>query len=109
MGSVVQEAARGMIHQLGGIQVLRLASVLYLFATAVATAVARPIRPSIAAASGRARAGCRKTMRKRWLRPRTATCGSVPTADCGRRMRGKALLEDNEAMTGIQFVTDERS
>ena len=23
-------------------------------------------------------------------------------------MRGKALLEDNEAMTGIQFVTDEK-
>jgi ligand-binding sensor domain-containing protein len=57
MGSVVQEAARGMIHQLGGIQVLRLASILYLFATAVATAVARPIRPSIAAASGRVRTG----------------------------------------------------
>ena len=53
MGSVVQEAARGMIHQLGGIQVLRLASILYLFATAVA----RPIRPSIAAASGRVRTG----------------------------------------------------
>ena len=45
MGSVVQEAARGMIHQLGGIQVLRLASVLSLFATAVAAADRAPDSP----------------------------------------------------------------
>src|ERR1035437_8274776 len=45
MGSVVQEAARGMIHQLGGIQVLRLASVLYLFATTVAAADRAPDSP----------------------------------------------------------------